>query len=113
MFALLFATSVAYLPLAQAAVGAAVGSRARLSCSDSYASILSSVTRVQIGEMTIFAGYRQASANNKDPVFARFDETVQTWCHDDLETTGDDQEAYGLLVDTTDDVIYGFVTCTG
>ncbi|ADH98349.1 hypothetical protein [Salisediminibacterium selenitireducens] len=70
------------------------------------------VTFVESGESRIFIGYRQASANNQDPVIVRFDDGVQTWYRQDIETSGDDGQGYGLVWDGAD-TLYGVFSATG
>lgn len=49
---------------------------------------------------TVYAGYRQVSSNNQDPIVALFENGTQTWCKTDYDTSGDDSKAYGVYYDT-------------
>ena len=90
-----------------------VGGSKRIAASDSEQDLLDrGVAFVEAGESRIFIGYRQASANNQDPVIVRFDEGVQTWYRQDIETSGDDGQGYGLIWDGAD-TLYGVFSATG
>lgn len=43
----------------------------------------------------------------------RFDNGVQVWCRDNIETTGDDSEGTGILLDETNNLLYMTFSCTG
>ncbi|GAB4433102.1 MAG: hypothetical protein OHK0035_16860 [Cyanobacteria bacterium J069] len=98
---------------AQATVSAAVGDSVTFSCRDSE-----SVVRqkggpvVTIGRSRIYIGYRQVSANNKNPIVVRFNRGQRAWCRSDYETTGDDGEGYGLLWDGSN-ALYAVFSSTG
>lgn len=70
------------------------------------------ITHVTVGETTFFIGYQQVSANNQNPIFARFDGDDQTYVRTDYETTGDDQKGYGLLWDGNAN-LYAVFSATG
>lgn len=90
-----------------------VGTAVTFSCTDSEAVVADKGgPRVTNGDSTIYIGYRQLG-NNKDPVAARFTESVQDWCHDDYETTGDDNTGYGLFWDGSAGGLYGVFSATG
>lgn len=82
------------------------------SCGDGESEVAASgAARVSSGDATIYVGTQQVSANNQDPRVVRFDSGRQTWCRDDLETTGDDHRGYGLL--WSGDALYAVFSVTG
>ncbi|MEM8861509.1 MAG: hypothetical protein AAGD96_24565 [Chloroflexota bacterium] len=84
------------------------------SCSDSEADLIDkSVTSAGINGNTIYVGYQQVSANNQNPIVARFDSGVQVWCRTDYETSGDDNRATGLWWDGTNSGLYLIFSATG
>lgn len=89
------------------------GSSAVIARGESKESLLNrGVTHVTDGDTSIFIGYRQVTANNQDPVMVRFDDGKETWYRDDIETSGDDGQGYGLLWDGGDD-LYAVFSATG
>lgn len=84
-----------------AAADAGVGEAVTFSCADDEATVAArGGPRASFNGATVYAGYRQAAANNKNPLVAQFDAGgVQTWCRTDYETTGVDGTAYGVLWD--------------
>ncbi|WP_316789778.1 hypothetical protein [Thermoleptolyngbya oregonensis] len=98
---------------AQATVSASVGESVEFSCQDSE-----SVVRqkggpvVTIGRSRIYIGYRQVSANNKNPIVVRFNRGQRAWCRADYEITADDGEGYGLLWDGSS-ALYAVFSATG
>lgn len=68
------------------------------SCQDSEQTLIANnVTSVRFGRKALYIGYRQVSGNNQNPIMARFDKGVLTWCREDYETSGDDGRGYGIL----------------
>ncbi len=49
----------------------------------------------------------------QDPILARFDGGVQSWCTTQIETTGDDGTGIALLWDDTTSIIYAAFTSKG
>lgn len=91
----------------------AVGGALPLSCDESEATLRTrGVTRVTQGNTSIYVGFLQVSPNNQDPRIARFDNGQQTWCREDYEITGDDNQGYGLVWDGGDR-LYAAFTATG
>lgn len=83
------------------------------SCSDSFATLIANnVSHVNSGETYIFTGYQQISSINQDPIVARFDNEVLTWCRTDYDTTNDDGKGIGLLWQAADQ-LFGAFTVTG
>ena len=83
-------------------------------CSNSEATIAAkNGARVSSGTQTIYIGYQQVSATNKNPIVASFTDGVQDWCRTDYETTGDDNTGYGLIWDGTPDGLYAAFSVTG
>ncbi|MDX2092564.1 MAG: hypothetical protein SFX73_32165 [Kofleriaceae bacterium] len=82
---------------------------ARAACSGDEAAF-ASLPHVTVGSTTIYVGYTQASANNQDPVVARFDDGVQIWCQHH-ETQGPDGRAHAITWDGGDRayVVYSVV----
>jgi hypothetical protein len=98
---------------ASAVTQSAVGTAVSFSCQDSEATIRSKQgSVVSFGQSRIYIGYRQVSANNQNPILARFDNGRRTWCKTDYETSNDDSRGYGLLWDgqTT---LYAVFSSTG
>lgn len=58
----------------------------------------SDAARVTIGTSTLYAGFDQVSADNQDPVVARVDDGVMTWCRHH-EDDAPDGRALGLTWD--------------
>ncbi len=84
----------------------------RIACGDSPAQLLKKrAPYVKIADTYIFAGYRQVSAKNQDPVILRFDGGKRTWCRKDYETNNDDGRAYALFYDGTR--LYAAFSATG
>lgn len=54
---------------------------------------------LESGPIAYAAGYRQMSANNADPVLAKFVNDSLVWERADYDTTNDDGRGYGLLWD--------------
>jgi hypothetical protein len=83
-----------------------------ISCGQSEAALLAAnVPYLSLAGSRYFFGYRQTSADNQDPVVAKFTNGVQNWCRQDYEITGDDGRSYGLFWNGTD--LYGLFTATG
>ncbi len=74
--------------------------------------IQSDVVRVTAGNTSYFIGYRQVSANNQDPIIAKYVDGQQAWVRTDLETSGDDSRGYGVLWDGAG-LLYMVFTTTG
>lgn len=120
--AVLFSVCMMALPAAAQAfyVGEAVDidNRKTFECNESEQTLLNrGVTHVYIDPPNgprdaIYIGYRQVSANNQNPIITRFVDGVRQWCHNDLETSGDDQFGYGLLWDG-DERLYAVFGATG
>jgi hypothetical protein len=82
------------------------------SCTDDEEAVAASgAARVGAGGDTIYAGAQQVSGDNQDPRVVRFDGGRQSWCRDDLERSGDDGRAYGLL--WSGDALYVAVSANG
>lgn len=83
-------------------------------CTDSEADLIDrSVTSAGVNGKTIYVGYQQVSANNQNPIVARFDNGVQVWCRTDYETTGDDNRATGVWWNGSDSGLYLIFSATG
>lgn len=67
---------------------------------------------VTVGNTTIYAGYKNASADNKDAVVVCFKNGIRAWKIDNYETTGDDSTAYGLFY-KGGDILYAVFSATG
>lgn len=70
------------------------------------------VPHVTVNTTTFFVGYQQVSANNQDPIFARFDGDDMTYVRTDYEITGDDHKGYGLMWDGGPN-LYAVFSATG
>jgi hypothetical protein len=81
-----------------------------VSC-DSAEADFDGVPHVTIGTSTLYAGFRQASGNNQNPIVARFDDGEQVWCAEH-ETEGPDGRAEGVTWDGGD-VAYVVYTVVG
>ena len=57
---------------------------------------------VAVGERAIFAGFRQVSANDRNPLVLAFEGDSLLWCREDYDTTGFDVSATGVLWDGGD-----------
>ena len=91
-------------PLTSAPAAAPAGSDVRraelypFSCSDSEAAVAASgAPHVAAGSGAVYVGAQQVGDDNQDPRVVRFEGGEQVWCRDDLETSGDDGRAYGVL----------------
>ncbi|WP_199337007.1 hypothetical protein [Oscillatoria sp. FACHB-1407] len=81
-------------------------------CNESEATIRArGGASVTVGQSTIYIGYQQVSANNKDPRLIRFDAGRRVWCKTNYEVTGDDSTGYGLVWNGGN--IYAVFTATG
>ncbi|MEM9777186.1 MAG: hypothetical protein AAF902_21585 [Chloroflexota bacterium] len=84
------------------------------SCADSEADLIDkSVTSAGVNGKTIYVGYQQVSANNQNPIVARYDNGAQVWCRTDYETSGDDGRATGVWWNGTDSGLYLIFSATG
>jgi hypothetical protein len=82
------------------------------SCDDSEAAVAASgAPHVAAGSGAVYVGAEQVAGDNQDPRVVRFDGGRQVWCRDDLETSGDDGRAYGLL--WSGDALYVAVSAVG
>lgn len=98
---------------AQAVVRSAVGEAVSFSCRDTEATIhQKGGPVVAIGGSRIYIGYRQVSANNQNPIMARFDNGRRVWCRENYEITEDDGRGYGLLWNGNN-VLYAVFSATG
>jgi hypothetical protein len=98
---------------AQNTVKSDVGSAVTLSCNDTEATIKAKgVKGVTFDKTSIYIGYRQVAATNKNPIVIRFQNSVRQWCREDYEVTDDDGTGYGLLWDGGSNM-YGVFSATG
>jgi hypothetical protein len=83
-------------------------------CNDSFAMLLAkNVTHVTVDGSTIFAGMEQVSANDQDPVVARFDAAgTKVFCEHSTKGGGIDGRAYGVTWDGKD-ALYVVYTIVG
>ncbi|MEQ8673655.1 MAG: LysM domain-containing protein [Aggregatilineales bacterium] len=94
--------------ITQASAG--FGGAAQFTCADSEGQVSASgAARVSAGGSTIYAGYRQVSGNNQNPIMRSFG--ANNWCREDYETSSDDGRAYGLWWDGG--TLYGVFSATG
>lgn len=97
-----------------AALSSVEASPAPISCSDTKAQLDGKkLSKVCSGNTCLYLAYRQASANNQDPVLVRFDGDSQTFCNQKIEDNGDDGLGVGLLWDDSKDYFYGAFTSKG
>jgi hypothetical protein len=69
-------------------------------CNDSFDSIVAkNPPRVTFGSSTILVGYEQISANDQDPIVARYDNGNKVFCEHSKKGGGVDGRAYGLTWD--------------
>lgn len=102
-----------FTPPATAAVQSSVGSAVTFSCQDSEAAIRQKRGQVvSFGRSRVYVGYQQVSANNQNPIAARFDNGRQTWCKTNYETSADDSRGYGLMWDGQN-TLYAVFSSTG
>jgi hypothetical protein len=94
-------------PAAEGWESAYLEDSAGASCEDDEGA-LSELPHVTIGDSTIYAGYRQASGNNQNPIVARFDAGTRVWCVEH-EDDGPDGRAVGVTWDGGD---YAYVVYT-
>jgi hypothetical protein len=68
---------------------------------------------VSIGDLTVYIGYRQVSADNQDPVVRAFSasDPAGGYVRTDYETSGDDGRGFGLLTDGVS--LYALFSATG
>ena len=82
-------------------------------CNESSAALLAKkVTHVTVGGSTVFVGMQQISANDQDPVVARFDPSgAKVFCEHSKKGGGIDGRAYGVTWDGKDSlyVVYTIV----
>ncbi len=81
-----------------------------VSC-DSPESDFAGAPSVTVGGSTLYAGWRQASGDNQNPIVARFDDGVMVWCSEH-ETEGPDGRAEAITWDGGD-VAYVVYTIVG
>ncbi|MGF1662576.1 MAG: hypothetical protein ACFCVG_08910 [Kineosporiaceae bacterium] len=82
------------------------------SCGDSEAAVAASgAPHVIAGSGAVYVGAQQVEGDNQDPRVVRFEGGEQVWCRDDLETSGDDGRAYGVL--WSGDRLYVVVSAVG
>jgi hypothetical protein len=82
------------------------------SCDDSEAAVAASgAPHVIAGSGAVYVGAQQVAGDNQDPRVVRFEGGEQVWCRDDLETSGDDGRAYGVL--WSGDLLYVAVSAVG
>lgn len=81
-------------------------------CGTTRASLdASSAARATLGLTTVFAGYRQVSSNNQNPILSAFIGNAQQWCRDDYDTSGADARAYGVVA--ANGFLYAVFTADG
>lgn len=68
------------------------------SCSDTRSTIEGKgAASATLDGITVFAGYRQVSGNNQNPIVVGFDGFDRIWCRDNYDTSGADSRAYGVV----------------
>ena len=83
---------------AQTASQTSVRDAVTFSCRDSEAAIRrQGGAVVATGQTRFYVGYQQVSADNQNPIVARFDNGRRTWCQTAYETSNDDSRGYGLV----------------
>lgn len=72
----------------------------RFTCDTPEATLIEAgVPRVASGSTAIYIGYQQISGANQDPIIARFDSGIRTWCRTDYETSRVSHQGYLLAWD--------------
>lgn len=84
-----------------------------IKCGDPASKLRASgAAMVAFGESAIVAGYEQISANDQDPIVARLDGDVVSFCEHTKKGGGPDARAYGITWDGRD-TLYGVFTVVG
>lgn len=92
----LISSLISFLSVGVAYAG--IGSSVIFDCSMTRADVAATgAQNATSSTVTVFAGYRQVSATNQNPILVAFDGTTQIWCRDDYDSSGADSRAFGVV----------------